>query len=96
MRSKAKLPSKTAAAIWSRIVKPDQATFTPELARTILKLKFDAEDHRRVEELSTKAQKGTLTAEERTELEEYIRVGNQLAVLQSKARLSLKRANQPS
>jgi hypothetical protein len=94
LATRAKLPSKTAAAIWSRIVKPDQATFTPELARTILKLKFDAEDHRRVEELSTKAQKGTLTAEERAELDEYIRVGNQLAVLQSKARLSLKRANQ--
>lgn len=84
---------KTASAIWSRIVKPDQANLTPELARAILKLDFDAEDHERVEKLSTKAQKGTLTAEERAELEEYIRVGNELAVLQSKARLSLKRAN---
>jgi hypothetical protein len=89
-------PNKTAPAIWSRIVKPDQATLTPELARTILKLDFDPEDHQRVEDLSAKAQKGTLTVGERAELEEYIRVGYELAILQSKARLSLKRANQSS
>jgi hypothetical protein len=75
--------SRTASAIWSRIVKP-------ELARAILRLDFDTEDHRRVDELSAKARKGTLTPEERAELDEYIRVGNELAVLQSKARLSLK------
>ena len=75
-------------------MKPDQANLTPEMARAILKLDFDPEDHRRVDELSAKAQKGTLTPEERAELEEYIRVNHELAVLQSKARLSLKRANQ--
>ena len=35
-------------------------------------------------------------AEEPAELEEYVRVNSELMVLQSKARLSLKRANQPS
>ena len=86
-------PSKTAAAIWSRIVKADQADLTPDLARTILKFGFDPEDHRRIDELSAKAQKGTLTPEERAELEEYIRVDLKLTVLRSKARMSLKRAN---
>ena len=85
-------PSKTSSAIWGRIVKPAQADLAPEVARAILKLDFDAEDHCRVDELSEKAQKGTLTPEGRAELEEYVRVGNELAVLQSKARLSLKRA----
>ena len=84
-------PNQTASAIWSRIVKPERATFTPELARAILKLDFDREDHQRVELLSAKAQKGALTPEERAELEEYIRVNNELMILQSKARLSLKR-----
>jgi hypothetical protein len=83
---------KTASAIWSRIVKADQANLTPELARIILKFGFDPEDHRRIEELSAKAQKGTLTPDERAELEEYVRVNTQLTILQSKARLSLKRA----
>jgi hypothetical protein len=49
-----------------------------------------------VDELSAKAQKGTLTPEERAELDEYIRVGYELAILQSRARLSLKRANRSS
>jgi hypothetical protein len=84
--------SRTASAIWSRIVKADQANLTPELARIILKFGFDPEDHRRIEELSAKAQKGTLTPDERAELEEYVRVNTQLTILQSKARLSLKRA----
>jgi hypothetical protein len=86
-------PNKTASAIWGRIVKPDQATLTPALARAILKLDFDPEDHQRVEILSAKAQNGSLTPEERAELEEYIRVNNELTILQSKARLSLQRAN---
>ena len=45
-----------------------------------------------MDELSAKAQKGTLTPEERAEIEELIRVNLKLAILQSKARLSLKRA----
>lgn len=89
-------PNHTASAIWGRIVKPDQATLTPELARAILKLDFDAEDHERVRVLSAKAQDGSLTPQERAELEEYIRVNNELMILQSKARLSLKRAKPSS
>jgi hypothetical protein len=85
-------PSTTASAIWSRIVKADQADLTPEVARTILKFGFNPEDHRRIDDLSAKAQKGTLTPEERAELEEYVKVNTQLTILQSKARLSLKRA----
>ena len=86
-------PGKTASAIRGRIVKPDQANLNPEIARAILKIDFAPEDHRRVDELSAKAQKGTLTPEERAELEEYVRVDLKLTVLRSKARLSLKRAN---
>ena len=89
-------PNKTASAIWGRIVKPDQATLSPELARAILKLDFDAADHESVKTLSAKAQKGSLTPQERAELEEYIRVNSELMILQSKARMSLKRSNQSS
>jgi hypothetical protein len=84
---------KTASAIGGRIVKPDGANLDPEIARAVLKIDFAPEDHRRVDELSAKAQKGTLTPEERAELDEYIRVDLKLTVLRSKARMSLKRAN---
>jgi hypothetical protein len=87
-------PNQTAGAIWSRIVKPERGTLTPELAHAILELDFDAEDHDRVNRLSTRAQEGLLPPQERAELEEYIRVNNELMVLQSKARLSLKRTSQ--
>jgi hypothetical protein len=94
-RSEAPLsPGKTASAIRGRIVKPHQADLNPEIARAVLKVDFTPEDHRRVDELSAKAQKGTLTPEERAELEEYVRVDLKLTVLRSKARLSLKRASQ--
>ncbi len=89
-----RLPGKSASALGDRIVKPDRANLNPEIARAILKIDFEPEDHRRVDELSAKAQKGTLTPEERAELDEYIRVDLELTVLRSKARLSLKRANQ--
>lgn len=84
-------PDRTASAIWSRVVNPERGNLSPEAARAILKLDFTPEDHRRANDLSEKARQGTLTPEERAELEEFIRVGNELAVLQSKARLSLKR-----
>ena len=61
-----------------------------EVARALLKLDFDPEDQRRVEMLSSRASDGTLSTEERAELEEYIRVNNELMILQSKARLSLQ------
>jgi hypothetical protein len=40
--------------------------------------------------LSSRASEGTLSAEERAELEEYVRVNNELMILQSKARPSLQ------
>jgi hypothetical protein len=89
-------PNKTATAIWGRIVKPNEATLTPEVARGILKLEFDPGDHERVRALSAKAQEGSLTPQERAELEAYIRVNSELMILQSKARVSLKRAKHSS
>ena len=86
-------PGTTASANRGRTVKPDQTNLSPEIARAILKINFTPEDHRRVDELSAKAQKGTLTPEERAELEEYVRVDLKLTVLRSKAQMSLKRAN---
>jgi hypothetical protein len=85
-------PHQTASAIWGRIVQPERGTLAPEVARTWLKLGFDAEDQRRVDLLSSQATAGTLSEEERGELEGYVRVNNELMILQSKARLSLQRS----
>ena len=49
-------------------------------------------DWQRVNELAVQARAGTLTAEERAELDEYERSTCLVELMQSKARLSLKRA----
>jgi len=86
--------SSVAIGIWGRIVRPDRPTYTPEAARAILELDFDPADHRRIVELSAKANEGALTPPEREELEDYVEINDILALLQSKARLSLKQAGQ--
>lgn len=85
------IAKKTQARIWARIIDPDRGDLTPAAARFMLNLDFRPSDRRRVATLSSKSNEGLLTDEERSELEEYIRVGEVLAVLQSKARRSLKK-----
>jgi hypothetical protein len=84
--------ARTSGEIMARLLQPTKADFSPEAARSILRLTFPPEDKAHVEGLSYKAQDGSLTPVEREELEEYIRVADLLAMLQAKARLSLKRA----
>jgi hypothetical protein len=84
--------STSEAAIVGRLMKRDQADFSPELSREILSLQLGPEDQARMRELSIKAQDGALTDEEQREIENYRRVGYWLGILWSRARLSLKRA----
>jgi hypothetical protein len=86
----------TSAAIWRRIMRSDRGALTPEAAKSILTLDFTPEDHDRVEELSRKVQEGSLSEEERADLEEYLRVNDALTILQSKARQLLRVAQQKS
>ena len=82
----------TSLRILERLLLPKRADLTPDAARSILNLTFQSADQERVNFLSSKAQAGTLTSKEHDELGEYIRVADMLAMFQSKARLSLKKA----
>ena len=93
MSTQATIPI-TQETIWSRIIDADQGDLTREAADYFLKLDFRPSDHERIAELSEKANGGTLTSLERAELEEYIRVGDLIALIQSKARRSLKQHGQ--
>lgn len=84
--------STTGTAILERLVKPGEPFLASDAARWLLTLDFPRKDHDCVKILSSKAQEATLSEAERAELEEYLRVSDFLAFLQSKARLSLKRA----
>jgi hypothetical protein len=76
--------------IFARLIKADQSDLSRELARYILKLGFDEKDQNRMRELAERNQDGRLTSEEREELESYVKAGHLLALLQSKARRSLR------
>ena len=83
------------ADIWDRVIQPERSNLSPDAARYILDLSFDPRDRKRMHQLALKAQAGTLTEQEATELDNYRRVGRLLDLMQSKARLSLKRAGAP-
>jgi hypothetical protein len=81
------------AAILERIIEPQKPNSNRELAEYLLSLDFKAADHERMRLLSEKAQAGTLSNEETRELDSYLSMGHFLALLQSKARITLKQTN---
>jgi hypothetical protein len=81
--------------IWQRIFVADRE-LTPEEARYFLQRDFGPADHARLEYLGDRANEGTLTPAERAEYDEYIHVGDVLAILQSKARVALCRVAEVS
>lgn len=82
--------SETEAAILARLVDPETPDLSAEAARSILNIKFSQQDVDRMHLLLDKANAGTITPDEQEEANIYERVGHMLALLQSKARKSLK------
>ncbi|MFV1969005.1 MAG: hypothetical protein ACC628_26595 [Pirellulaceae bacterium] len=76
--------------ILSRVVGPENPGFTPEVARSILELRFSEADRERMNQLAAKARKGPLSGEEEAELHGYLFVGAMVDLMHSKARLSLR------
>jgi hypothetical protein len=81
---------KTEAAILARLIQTRPDDLTHEAANYLLSLTFDAHDVERMNELSALARRGTLADADAAELDSYIHVSNLLAVMQSKARRSLR------
>lgn len=79
-------------SILTRIIGPDNPSLSPDAAKSILALDFLESDRVRMAELVAKNQSGQISAAERQELDGYVNVGHLLAIWQSKARASLKRA----
>lgn len=78
----------SAAAIFGRLW---SSALSRPVARHLLTLGFDAEDKDRMHALAERCRDGRLTAAERAEYDAFIRVGELLAVLHSKARMRLDR-----
>lgn len=79
----------TEGVIWDRVIRADEGSVPPDVARFLLELDFREEDHRRLSELNELANEGRLNPLDRKELEHYIHVGDVLMLLHSKARRSL-------
>ncbi len=79
------------AAILSRLIRPDDDNLPPPAAEAWLSLRFEQSDLDRMHELAVKNQVDKLTANEKTEMENYRRVSFLLDLMHSKARRSLKK-----
>lgn len=82
----------TEADILSEVVAPDRAGISPEFARAILELQFTDKAQKQIRKLLDKNNKGTIEKAERAVLDKYLRVGQFLDLMQSKARLSLEQS----
>jgi len=80
--------------IWTRIVAPDDPKLSPEVAQYFLSVGFTDEEKSRYQFLASKDQ-SDLTTAERSELESFVHASTALMLLQSKARLSLRK-HQPA
>ena len=78
-------------AIWARLMQTPGGELLPEAAEYLLSIRFADTDIGRMRQLAERSETGELTDEERTEFDSYLHVGNLLAVIQSKARLALRR-----
>ena len=84
----------TDADILQRLVFPFEADLDPQAARSLLRIRFDREATKQINQLLRKNQRGVIAGDERIVLEKYIRMGKFIDVLQAKARKALKKAGQ--
>jgi hypothetical protein len=80
----------TPAAIWTRLLRPEQNDMEPAAARFFLKLTFDQRDLARMHELTMKNQAADLSASELEELKNYRQIGLELDLLRAKALGTIK------
>jgi hypothetical protein len=73
------------------LLEPLARILTPEVARKLVKLRFDPKTRARIGVLARKCNEGQLTEAEREQYEMYVDVIDFIAILQAKARKLLKR-----
>jgi hypothetical protein len=76
----------TQDAILHQMLEPLVEALTPESARALAEFQAKPAIQARVDQLATKCNEGELTEEERAEYENYVRIGNVLALIKAKAR----------
>ena len=77
----------TEADILAELVAPDVPEMKRDFARAVLAVKFSAQARQRMKTLAAKNRRGTLSDQERAELDKYLRVGLFVDLMQAKARV---------
>jgi hypothetical protein len=80
----------TEADILSELVDASRPTFSPQVAQDLLSLKFNADATNRIRDLLLKNSSGMITPAEKATLDNYLRVGEFLDLMQAKARVRLR------
>jgi hypothetical protein len=73
-----------------RMLRPVTECFTPEVARRIVDARLDTATQSRIDELASKANRGTLTDGEREEYAQFVEYIDLVGIIKAKARLLLK------
>ena len=82
--------------VLERMIRPGIGDIPADAAQFFLSLDFPEFDQARIDELSAQARAGTLSAQDREELNQYIHLGDFLAFIQSKSRRSLRSKTTPT
>ena len=73
-----------------RMLQPVTACLTPDVARRIIEARLDAETQAMIDDLAQKANRGTLTVEEREKYAEFVEYIDLLGIIKAKARVLLQ------
>ncbi|HBI44571.1 MAG TPA: hypothetical protein DDY78_17240 [Planctomycetales bacterium] len=76
--------------VLGRLIDPLARILTPEVARKLVRLRFDAKAQTHIDKLARKCNEGELSDDERREYETYVHAVDFIAILQAKARALLK------
>ena len=77
-------------SILARVLGNDEDELPAEMARYLLRFGFSQRDKERMHELAMRNQEDQLSNDEKEELFAYVKAGNLLSILKSRARHALK------
>jgi hypothetical protein len=79
------------APLLDRLLDPFAEILTPDVARRLVAYRFDANAQAEIDQLARKCNEGKLSDQERRAYETYVNTIDFIAILQAKARASLRR-----